>query len=135
MKLSKRDAIKVKGVLFVAALALIYPITLFVRATRTGPVEDMPGPVVKISVARTGAIRVDGSLATLVQLEAVREHLKASDGVVWFYREKAVGKEPPEIMKVIRFFLDHGVPMSLSSRPDFSDYVDRKGRSHPRRRP
>jgi hypothetical protein len=35
-------------------------------------------------------------------------------------------------MEVLRLVLDHGLPISLSSKPDFSDYIDPSGVSHPR---
>jgi hypothetical protein len=35
-------------------------------------------------------------------------------------------------MAVLRLVMGHRLPVSFSSKPDFSDYVDEAGASHPR---
>ena len=52
--------------------------------------------------------------------------------MVWYHREAAEGEPPAEAMQVMKLIVDKQVPISLCSKADFSDYVDRKGVSHPR---
>jgi hypothetical protein len=52
--------------------------------------------------------------------------------VVWYYREGAGAELPPEAKQVMKLVVDNKLPVSLCTKPDFSDYVDGKGVSHPR---
>jgi hypothetical protein len=92
----------------------------------------------KISVLASGAILIDGKPADLEQIEAalqsVKQSAKPSDGnpQVWYYREAAGHQAPPQAMAVVQRIVAHKLAISLSSKPDFSDWVDAKGVSHPR---
>jgi hypothetical protein len=85
----------------------------------------------KISVLANGAILLDGQPADLEQLDAVLQRVKQNHGRVWYYRESA-GAQPPAGLAVIQRVVRHKLPISLSSKPDFSDWVDGKGVSHAR---
>lgn len=92
----------------------------------------MASPILKVSVLVSGAVHVDGESVSLERLGEKLESLKADRPVVWYYREAAGGEPPAEAMQVMKLVVDKKVPISLCSKPDFSDYVDRKGVSHPR---
>src|SRR5690242_19254002 len=90
----------------------------------------------KISVLSSGDILVDGCPAGLEQVEAALEQVKTHQNPqVWYYRETAGAQPPPEAMAVVQCIVKHKLPISLSSKPDFSDWVDAKGISRPRSDP
>jgi hypothetical protein len=124
----------VKVVLAGAAAALLFALFIFVRASLpAGRPEDREGPVLKVSVSRSGVIAADGVPVTLGQLEPLVRRMKSVDGTVWYHRERTP-RPPAEVMQVVKLVIDHGVPISLSGRPDFSDYIDKEGRSRPRKK-
>jgi hypothetical protein len=86
----------------------------------------------KISLLASGAILLDGRPADLEQVDAALEKVKQNHGQVWYYREAAGGQPPAAGAAVIQLVVRHKLPISLSSKPDFSDWVDGKGVSHPR---
>jgi hypothetical protein len=86
----------------------------------------------KISVLASGAILLDGQPADLGQLDAALENAKQNRGQVWYYRELAGAQPPPAGLAVIQRVVRRKLPISLSSKPDFSDWVDAQGVSHPR---
>jgi hypothetical protein len=92
----------------------------------------MASPILKVSVRVSGAVLLDGEPVSLGGLGAKLDGLKPDRPVVWYHREAADGEPPAEAMQVMKLVVDKQVPISLSSKADFSDYVDRKGVSHPR---
>jgi|SRR6185369_2715835 hypothetical protein len=92
----------------------------------------MATPILKVSVLVSGSVLLDGEPISLEALRVKFESLKAQRPVVWYYREAASGEPPPEAMQMMKMVTDNRLPISLSSKPDFSDYVDRKGGLHPR---
>ena len=87
----------------------------------------------KVAVMRDGRIAADGSTVTLENLAAKLKDLSAKKGTVYYYREAGQEEEPhPNATKVIAAIIDNNLPVSLSSKPDFSDYVDMDGHSHKR---
>ena len=89
-------------------------------------------PIAKISVLSSGNLLLDGKSTTLVALDSALATIKASNGVVWYYRENAAAEPPPVSSKVIELVIKHRLPVSMSTKPDFSDAVGADGRSHPR---
>ncbi|HYL39216.1 MAG TPA: hypothetical protein VEV17_25075 [Bryobacteraceae bacterium] len=86
----------------------------------------------RVSVLASGEILLDGRPVDLQQLDQALEAAKGEKRTVWYYRE-APGKDAPaRAMEVIQLVVKHKLPISISSKPDFSDYVDAKGGSHPR---
>jgi len=92
----------------------------------------MACPILKVSVLVSGAVFLDGERISIEALQARIESLKADRPVVWYYREAAEGEPPAEVMQVMKLVTENRLAISLSSKGDFSDYVDLKGRSHPR---
>jgi hypothetical protein len=85
----------------------------------------------KISVLASGAILADGQPVGLDHLDGMLRELKAGKGTVWYFREAAANPEAAS-MQVMKLVSQHKLPISMSTRSDFSDYVDAKGISHPR---
>jgi hypothetical protein len=97
------------------------------------PMEQLSSaPCVKISVLASGRILADGQETSLAALEDRLTRLKAEEGVVWYYREAGDKEPPPEAMEVIKLVVGLSLPITMSSKPDFSDSVDMDGRIHPR---
>lgn len=90
-------------------------------------------PVMRLSVLQEGVLLVDDSLVTLPLLQQKLEALKQGQGIVWFYRENPQAEATPAVREAVQMLLASGLPISVSSRPDFSDYIDNEGRSQPRR--
>jgi hypothetical protein len=90
--------------------------------------------VIKISVLQSGKILADGSEISLADLDARLSQIQNRNGVVWIYHEGDPGKN---LMPIWRSVVDlvgkHGLPVSQSRKSDFSDYMDEKGVSHPRK--
>ena len=92
----------------------------------------MACPILKVSVLASGAVLLEGEPVSLEGLLAKLESAKTDRPVVWYYREAAEGEPPAQAMQVMKMVVENRLPISLSSKPDFSDYVDLKGQSHPR---
>jgi hypothetical protein len=88
----------------------------------------------KISVLASGAILLDGRPADLEQIDAALRAAKQanSNAQVWYYREAGAGSPPTQAKVVIQRIVQYKLAISLSSKPDFSDWVDAKGVSRPR---
>jgi hypothetical protein len=89
----------------------------------------------KVSVLANGSLLVEGQPATFDALDAALARAKETNEQVWYYREAARGEPPAAAMQVIQHVAAVKLPISLSSKPDFSDWVDTKGVSHPRNTP
>jgi nucleotide-binding universal stress UspA family protein len=89
-------------------------------------------PVLRVSVLAEGVVIVNDSLTNLPQLEAMLAELKSNHGIVWYYREGQQGQANAVATEVAKLLQKHELPISVSTRPDFSDYVDASGKSWPR---
>jgi hypothetical protein len=91
--------------------------------------------ILKVTVRSSGTVLLDGKPVTLPALERRFKALKAGNGTVWYHRQDPAGASPPkEATAVVELIIKYQLPVSLSANPDFSDYVDDKGVSRPRRR-
>ena len=90
-------------------------------------------PVLKIQVFADGTIRAADAPATLQQLDQILAKHASDGGVVWYYREAAQSEPHENAMQVIQLIIKHQLSVSMSSKPDFSDYIDGEGNSKPRR--
>jgi len=90
--------------------------------------------VAKVAVSSSGAVQLDGRPTTLPALDEELKKLKADNGVVWYHRQNPASEPPPQGTAVIQMIIKHKLPVSMSAKPDFSDYVDEKGVSRPRPR-
>jgi hypothetical protein len=89
-------------------------------------------PKAKVKVMADGSLFVDGEPATLERLDQRFAELANAHGVVWYYREAGESSPPPIAARVIELVIKHRLPISMSSKPDFSDTIDQNGVSHPR---
>lgn len=87
----------------------------------------------RISVLATGRILLDGKEATIADVRRALERAKAKKGPIWYYRESGKSGPPPQAVEVFTLIVENNLPISLSAKPDFSDYVDENGQSHPRK--
>jgi biopolymer transport protein ExbD len=88
--------------------------------------------VLKIAITAGGQISADGRLTTLDALVPMLRELAKNKGEVWYYREAPEADPHPNAMKVLEAIVDQGLPILFSTKPDYSDSVDDKGRSVPR---
>ena len=88
--------------------------------------------MIKIAVMQNGDIYADGRAVGLDRLPGLLAEAKLRSKAAWFYREDLFGEPSAVAMEVLRLVMDHGLPVSLSNKPDFSDYIDPGGVSHPR---
>lgn len=92
------------------------------------------GPIARISVNAAGEIRLDGTRTTFDALRQQLALLRERNGVVWYHRE-AAANQPPEARAVMQLVIEQRLPISMSTRADFSDEVRPDGRVAPRRGP
>lgn len=88
--------------------------------------------VVKVSVLSSGTVLADGSDVSLAALDERLAEIHRGNGVVWYYRENASGQPPAVARQVIDLIIGRNLPISMSTKPDFSDVVI-GGVSQPRR--
>jgi hypothetical protein len=88
--------------------------------------------VAKIQVSPSGDIVIDGHGASLQQLERTLAREKKNDGEIWYYREPPTVEPTDAQIRVFTIIMNSGLHVSFSTRPDFSDWVDDEGQSHPR---
>ena len=87
----------------------------------------------KVSVLSSGKLLLNGSVSSLTALEAEFQRLKKANGSVWYYRERSAAEPPSEAMAVMELIVKYSLPVSMSSKADFSDHVDVHGKSAPRK--
>jgi hypothetical protein len=103
---------------------------LFVMAVAFAQQSDTP--VAKVSVLSSGKLLLNGEPTNLPGLDAAFQLLKTKDGTVWYYRQDAQAEPSAEAMSVVRLVVKYALPISMSTQPDFSDYVDNQGHAHAR---
>jgi biopolymer transport protein ExbD len=107
-----------------ASAALIVAITFQVMAESRKSL--------KIAVTASGQISADSRPITIEALIPILRELAKNKGEVWYYREAPEADPHPNAMKVLEAIGDCNLPFLLSSKPDYSDSIDDKGRSVPR---
>ena len=90
--------------------------------------------VARVTVMASGVVLLDGKPTTMPALEERLKTLEAANGAVWYHRENPAAEPPPQGPAVVQLIIKYKLPVSMSTRPDFSDYVDDKGLSRPRAR-
>jgi len=112
---------------------LLIAIFLLVLSACNKAQREMNDPkIVKISLLSSGRIVLNGQPATLEEVAKALKTSKAQNGQVWYYREHAEVEGPPQSAQIIQLIIDNNLPVSLSTKPDYSDSVDGQGQSHPR---
>ena len=89
--------------------------------------------VVKISALSNGTLLLDGTPTDLPTLEAALTRARRVGGEVWYYRDNPAQEPPPRAMAAVQLVIKYQLPVSFSSKSDFSDTVDPStGVSRPR---
>jgi len=107
---------------WIVSLLLVLPLSLAVQAQ----------PIARVSALSDGRLLLNGQPSSLAAIEAEFKKLQAAKGSVMYHRENARSEAGPEAMSVIDLVVKYGLPISLSSKSDFSDYIDANGQSQPR---
>ncbi len=94
--------------------------------------ETAMAPGIRIKVLADGSLLADDQPVTITHLDQRFADLARGGGVVWYYREAGESDPPPVAMEVMELVVKHQLPITMSSRPDFSDAIDDQGRSRPR---
>src|SRR5262245_50435710 len=103
--------------------------------TSTAGVPTSPGTlttVLKVAVKTDGTVLVDGVACDLGKLDIKLGSLAVNKGEVWFYRENMRSEPHPVVNAIMDKIIKNGVRLSVSTKPDFSDYIDAEGVVHPR---
>lgn len=87
----------------------------------------------KVKISSAGEITIDGKLIEPEDLEAILARLKDCSGEVWYYRESAKQLASHNAMQIMEYVAKYSLPITLSSKEDFSDWVDELGTSHHRK--
>jgi hypothetical protein len=94
--------------------------------------SNMGESPLKISVLSTNEVLLNGKPVGPAELSAALATAAKEKGTVWYYRENPAGEPPPASTQVMQMVIDNKLPLSLSTKSDFSDYVDENGNSKPR---
>ena len=88
--------------------------------------------VARIRVSNAGEIWCNDTRTTLESLRGTLRELRAGNGSVWYHRETGTAGPSPEAMAVVQLVIELRLPISLSTKPDFSDMVRSDGSVVPR---
>ncbi|MCX5683097.1 MAG: hypothetical protein NT049_05360 [Planctomycetota bacterium] len=88
--------------------------------------------MIKIKVMKNGDVYTDGKAVSFDRLPELLAEARMRSKAAWFYREDLFGEPSAVAMEVLRLVMEQELPISHSSKPDFSDYLDENGVSHPR---
>lgn len=89
-------------------------------------------PVGKVAVSARGDVTYDGVAVTLEVLGEKLADLRKRNGAVWYYREAAGGAPPERTVHVMRLVAQSALPISISTKPDYSDVLLPDGTTRPR---
>lgn len=90
-------------------------------------------PAVKIGVLADGSLLLNGEHANLEQIEKAFISLQKERGMVWYYRDPSLSEPPKQAFAVLDLVGKYSLPITLSSKPDYSVYIGSDGKSHPRK--
>jgi hypothetical protein len=79
-------------------------------------------------------VSYNGTPVTLGGLKIMLKDLKRANGVVWYYRESAAQEPPPVASEVVKLIIEQQLPVTMSTKPDYSDVVMPDGTTRPRAR-
>lgn len=73
----------------------------------------------KVRITATGLIYLNEKQISLDELKVALARLKQENGSVWYYRENPQEASAKEATAVIQAIINLGLPIRLSSKPDF----------------
>jgi hypothetical protein len=116
-------------------MRFLIAVLLLAAATMVSPGElEAQGHVGKIAVAGSGAVSYDGAPVSLEALKTKLADLKSRNGVVWYYREYTAQEPPAAASAVVKLIIEQQLPVSMSTKPDYSDVIMPDGTTNPRSR-
>ncbi|HEX8369901.1 MAG TPA: hypothetical protein VF604_15250 [Pyrinomonadaceae bacterium] len=87
--------------------------------------------VAKVKVTQSGKIFLNDKRVSLDELKKALERLGRENGVVWYYQENSQNEQPhPRAAFVVKAIVDADLPAKVSSKPDYSDSIEMKGKSN-----
>jgi hypothetical protein len=110
----------------------LYTLALIVAPLLSDITAAADAPLMRIAVYADGRITADGHPVELGALRQALAELKKANGSVLYYRERASSEPHPKAMEVVKAIVDAKLPISLSTKPDFSDVVLPDGTTKPR---
>jgi hypothetical protein len=105
-----------------------------VKVSPTAPLNPTaPNPtVVRISAFQDGHLQVDGQTLSYDDVYTLLKGLDPDKSLLWYYREASSEPPHPTVQRLVKAINDLGLSISLSTQPDFSDYIGTDKKSHPR---
>ena len=103
-----------------------------VMAMWLGLGEAVAMELIHVQALRSGVIKVDGSPVTPSGLSTALAQIKAKKGAVLYDREGPNQEPTDRQLEAFKEIISASVPLSLSSKPDFSDVIQPDGSSRPR---
>ena len=88
--------------------------------------------IAKVKVVQSDEIFLNEKPVSLSELKEAFAHLKKDNGVVWYYRENPQTEPSAKATSVVEAIIDAKLPVQLSSKPDYSDFIDIEGKSNPK---
>lgn len=98
-------------------------------ATSSFAQDQLP---VLVSIPNAKLILLNGKLASLAEVDVALQEASTKQAPLWFYRDYSAGPNINAI-EVLGLAIKYQLTVSLSTKSDFSDYVDDIGRSIPRK--
>ena len=96
---------------------------------------DCPGAIYVV-MSKQGDVQIDRKPVAIADMDRELIRLKPAAHFVMYYRENAgvipSGRASSNIPVVLNSVMKLRLPITMSSKPDFSDYVDGHGDSYPR---
>jgi len=105
---------------------------LMVHVEGSGQARTEEGAIGKIAVTADGVISFDGAAVTLEGLKLKLVDLRKRNGTIWYYREAAGSAPSAQATEVLKLIAQSRLPISLSTKPDYSDVVLPDGTTRPR---
>ena len=87
----------------------------------------------QITILESGGVLLGGIAVKPNELIVALDKAQESNGKVWYYRENPAAEPPPSASQVIQMIIDRKLAITMSTKPDFSDYVDENGNVHSRK--
>jgi hypothetical protein len=88
---------------------------------------------IRVQSFKSGVIKVDGQPVTLSGLAEALAQIKAKHGAVLYYREDPAAEPSENQIEVFNALMSAQLPISMSSKLDFSDSIGPDGIPRPRR--
>jgi len=106
----------------------------FTAAAQTPP---HPRPQdVQVGIVHEAVVILDGHPSTLADVDARFRTAEKAGGMVWYFRDPSTAKSDADMQAAHQLFdliARHHLSITLSSKSDYSDYVDMQdGSLHPR---